>query len=57
MPDPFGVGVDVHFVDPGLKSDWREVLADEEDLEDEELEETPADVIEVLGFDPKELGD
>jgi hypothetical protein len=34
--------------------DWRNEL-DEPDPDDEELEETPADVILILGFDPKDL--
>jgi hypothetical protein len=38
--------------EPGV--DWREV-ADDFDPDDEELEETPADVVLLLGFDPKEL--
>lgn len=28
-----------------------------EDPDDEELENTPQDVINILGFDPKEIGD
>lgn len=34
--------------------DWREVLKDEEDTEDEEVETNPL-LIEILGYDPKEL--
>lgn len=30
--------------------EWEEY--DEEDPDDEELEQTPADVVEMLGFDP-----
>lgn len=37
--------------------DWREVLEDdEEDTEDEEVETNPL-LIEILGYDPKELFD
>lgn len=46
--DPFETGADVHFPDV----DWREEL-DDEDPDDEEIE-TPADVVAVLGFDPRE---
>ena len=35
--------------------DWEEF--DEEDPDDEELEETPEDVVMMLGFDPKEFND
>lgn len=35
--------------------DWRNIdIGDSED-DDEELDETPEDVIEGLGFDPKEI--
>jgi len=35
--------------------DWRS-LDDSDDIDsDEELEETPEDIIEELGFDPKEI--
>jgi hypothetical protein len=34
--------------------DWRDVLDDEVDPDDELLPETPADVVAVLGFDPLE---
>ena len=37
--------------------DWRETLADEVDPDDEELDETPADVVMMLGFDPKDMDD
>jgi hypothetical protein len=36
-------------------TDWREILQDEEDPDDELLSETPPEVIEELGFDPREL--
>ena len=38
-------------------SNWRESLADEVDPDDDELDETPEDVIMMLGFDPKEFND
>lgn len=34
--------------------DWRSILAEEEDPDDDELNETPPDVVAVLGFDPAE---
>ncbi len=34
--------------------DWRE-RPEDADADDEELEETPEDVLAVLGFDPKEI--
>lgn len=45
---------DVTFQDnPG--TDWRD--HDEPDPDDEELEETPEDVVMMLGFDPKDMDD
>jgi hypothetical protein len=45
----------VHFGSVQSKPlDWREV-EDIPDSDDEELAETPSDVIAMLGFDPKEL--
>ena len=35
--------------------DWRNIETDDIEDTDEELEETPEDVIEELGFDPKEI--
>lgn len=35
--------------------DWRESDDDELPDDDEELEKTPVDIIELLGFDPKEI--
>lgn len=35
--------------------DWRNIETDDTEDTDEELEETPEDVIEGLGFDPKEI--
>ena len=34
--------------------DWRADEEDDDDPDDEELEQTPADVVGVLGFDPKD---
>lgn len=57
MPEVFGDDQDVHFgeVDAPLP-DWRKDkrLVDEEDPDDELLDETPEDVIAILGFDPLE---
>jgi len=46
---------DVHFgaFEP---VDWRKVEPPP-DPDDEELDETPEDVVRMLGFDPKELDD
>ncbi len=46
---------DVHFEGHNDPEAWRNV--DEEDPDDEELDETPADVIMMLGFDPKHMDD
>lgn len=47
----------VHF-SKSEKVDWRKTNDPKEDWdEDEELEKTPEDVIEMLGFDPKEPED
>ena len=35
--------------------DWRDIDIDDSEDDDEELAETPEDVIEALGFDPKEI--
>ena len=35
-----------------MSNDWREILADEDDADDEQLQQTPPDVTAVLGFDP-----
>jgi hypothetical protein len=46
---------DVYFGDVDESEvDWRN-LPDDIDSDDEELEHTPTDVIEMLGFDPKEF--
>ena len=34
---------------------WRDIEINDNEDDDEELEETPEDVIEGLGFDPKEI--
>ena len=52
--DSFKTGASVSF---SGEVDWREELADEQDVDDEELEETPADVVAMLGFDPAKEGD
>jgi len=53
----FGQESDVFFGEISDKDppDWREELENEEDPDDEELDETSADVIAMLGFDPKEM--
>jgi len=38
--------------DTDKPEDWRQILADEDDPDDEEMSETPPDVVAVLGFDP-----
>jgi hypothetical protein len=49
---------DVHFGSAiDKKVNWREVLMDDEPDDDEELENTPEDVIGMLGFDPKEFNE
>lgn len=45
---------DVSFGLGPSKIDWR-AIADDFDPDDEELETTPQDIIDLLGFDPKEL--
>lgn len=45
---------DVSFGLGPSKIDWR-AIADDFDPDDEEMETTPQDVIDLLGFDPKEL--
>jgi hypothetical protein len=40
---------DVYFGSPDKPVDWEE---DDTPDDDEELSETPADVVELLGFDP-----
>ena len=48
---------DIWFGEVGERGiDWR-TLPDEVDPDDEEMEQTPQDVIDLLGFDPKELED
>lgn len=49
---------DIHFGSvTDKKTDWRKVLAVEEPDDDEELDVTPADVVGILGFDPKEFNE
>lgn len=54
-----GMNHGVHFgriTDDEEIGEWRGTEAeDESDPDDEELENTPEDVIAILGFDPKEL--
>lgn len=38
-----------------MQVDWRIELESEDDPDDELLEETPPDVVSVLGFDPLEF--
>ena len=51
--DPFDLGVDHRF--PALEGRKLDDLPEREDPDDEELSETPADVVELLGFDPLDL--
>ena len=58
MADIFEDDAGIHFGDiDGSLPDWRDdrALETEADPDDEELDETPEDVIAVLGFDPKDL--
>jgi len=49
---------DVHFGSAiDKKVNWREVLTDDELDDDNELENTPEDVIGMLGFDPREFNE
>ena len=32
---------------------WRAVSSSDEDVDDEELDKTPAEIVAILGFDPK----
>jgi len=58
MAEIEGLESDVHFGEIGQPlPDWREFDFVDIDPDDEELEETPADVVAVLGFDPLELED
>ena len=52
-----GTDTDVHFGEiSGAEVDWRSQEDEEDDdPDDEELEETPPDVVAVLGFDPLEV--
>ena len=53
MNKVFDLDADVEFGTDALP-DWRKA-DDVADADDEELKETPADVLMILGFDPKEL--
>ena len=47
---------EVHFGnEPAADIDWRKVKDDESPDDDEQLKETPQDVIDLLGFDPLEM--
>ena len=48
--ETYGTGAFVELPEPAE-------IDDDEDADDEELDETPADVIAILGFDPKEFSD
>lgn len=53
-----GQNSDVHFGEVDEEEpDWRNELEEETDPDDEELEYTPQDVIDILGFDPKEFSE
>jgi hypothetical protein len=52
MNEVFGLKADIELGKEKLP-DWRKETMDETDPDDEELDETPADVIAILGFDPK----
>src|SRR5262245_53349687 len=51
MPHKF----DVHFGAPGRTDHRKSLVPDTSPDDDEELAETPADVVGILGFDPKEF--
>jgi len=56
MAEVEGLKLDVHFGGIGKPlPDWRKAGLDDADPDDELLDETPADVIAILGFDPLEL--
>ena len=55
MTDVHDLELDVYFGD--MKSalvNWRDEF-DPEDVDDEELDTTPPEVVGMLGFDPKDL--
>lgn len=52
MTDPFNTGADTHFL-----AKTAEEPDGTPDPDDEQLEETPPDVVAILGFDPLELED
>lgn len=52
------IGYDVHYGPVSEKKpDWRKTLKAEPPDDDKELAETPKDVLDVLGFDPKEFSE
>ena len=57
MPPVYNQQTDVHFGQTGSPlPDWRE-FADVPDPDDAELDETPDEVLGILGFDPLEFSD
>lgn len=53
-----GQKADVHFGEIDQDDpDWRNELTEEIDPDDEELDVTPQEVIDILGFDPKEFSE
>ena len=56
MPQPPPELPDIHYgTAEGELPDWRKSEDDDEDPDDEELPETPPEIIEILGFDPLDL--
>jgi len=55
MSAVYGQNSDVYFGENDLVEDWRSDLLVVDDLDDEELPVTPADVVAMLGFDPLDL--
>jgi hypothetical protein len=54
----FDLDVDATFGNADELPDWRKTaIENDTDPDDEDMEETPADVIAILGFDPKDMDD
>lgn len=52
----YGQETDIYFGEVTEREvDWRNEDIEDEDSDDELLEETPPDVVAMLGFDPREL--